>query len=132
MSWSRIFQGNPLTANPTKEIRSGDSIIHIRTDGKWKDFVYGYDVPERVRKNQFDWLDDAEGSDHFFKYQGYWYHLSEFTRTAGGGAAGQGSPDLVAAGWEGIKNESYTTGVLIRVSTDGERYMVASYRVTSA
>lgn len=122
---------NPFE-NPARQIRSGDSVIHVRTDDKWKDFVYGYEVPERVRKGEFDWLDDAEGSDNFFKYHGTWYHLSEFTRTAGGGAAGQGSPELVKAGWQGIKNESYSSGVLVAVSRDGEQYKVASYWVTSS
>lgn len=126
MTWQDVFN------NPTRVIDLGqDGKIHIRTDDKWKDFVYSYDVPDRVMLVEFDWIKDPE-SDHFFKYHNTWYHLSEFIRTAGGGAAGGGSPTFEAAGWQGIKNESYSTGVLIKVSSDGEQYKVASYRATGA
>lgn len=101
MSWQRVFD------NPTRAIDLGqDGKILIRTDDKWKDFTYGYDVPEKVRRSEFDWLDDAESSDHFFKYHGTWHHLSQFER--------------------------YSTGILIKVSADGEQYKVATYRAVGA
>lgn len=127
MSWQRVFD------NPTRAIDLGqDGKILIRTDDKWKDFTYGYDVPEKVRRSEFDWLDDAESSDHFFKYHGTWHHLSQFERTAGGGAAGAGSPTFEAAGWQGVMSTSYSTGILIKVSADGEQYKVATYRAVGA
>ncbi|GMV19996.1 MAG: hypothetical protein AMXMBFR56_82200 [Polyangiaceae bacterium] len=126
MSWQRVFE------NPTRQIREGDNILNIRTDDKWKDFVYGADVPEKVRRSEFDWLEDAEGDDHFIKYKNSWYHLGEFIRTRGGGAAGSPMPDLVEAGWDGIKNESYSSGVLIKVSPNGEQYKIGYYWVTRA
>lgn len=113
-----------LAENPTRRVGG----VLVRTDDKWRDFVYGYDVPEKVRREDFDWVDDAEGSDHFFKYHDTWYHLSQFTRTAGGGAAGAGIPTLEAAGWQGIHEESISTGVVIKVSDNGEQYKVGSYR----
>jgi hypothetical protein len=92
--------------------------------------VTSYDVPDRVRLVEFDWIREPE-SDYFIKYKNTWYHLSQFERTAGGGAAGAGSPMFEAAGWQGVINESISTGVLIKVSSDGEQYKIASYRVTS-
>ena len=125
MTWQAVFRDNP-----TRKIQSGDSVINIRTDDKWKDFVYAYDVPDRVRLNEFDWVEPD--SSHYIKYKNSWYHLSEFIRTAGGGAAGSGSPSLVEAGWDGIKNESYSSGVLIKVSSDGEKYKIGYYWATRA
>ena len=127
MSWQAVFKNNP-----TRKLVEGNSVLNIRTDDKWKDFVYGADVPEKVRRDWFDWVDDAESDSYFIKYKNSWYHLSEFIRTAGGGSAGDALPRLVEAGWDGIKNESYSSGVLIKVSPDGEQYKIAYYWATSA
>lgn len=117
-------------ANPTRTLDFGHGKILVRTDDKWKDFTYGYDVPEKVRRSQFDWLDDAEGSDGFFKYHGTWHHLREFMSTGGYGSDTVGAS--VLKGWDGVLNTSFSTGILIKVSPDGEQYKVASYRTTSA
>lgn len=90
--------------------------MKIQTDKKWKQFKYRDEVPKRVLAGQFDWTKSEDG---FFKYQNTWYHLSEFERVPV-------SSDL--AGWDGIKNESFSTGVLIKLSRDGEEYIAASYR----
>lgn len=122
MSWQRLFE------NPTRKVGG----VLIRTDDKWKDFVYGYDVPKRVLAAQFDHLDDAAEQDGFFKYNNTWYHTSDFIRTAGGGAAGSGSPELQAAGWDGVASDSMSTGVVIKISSDrwgDPQYKVGSYRV---
>lgn len=87
----------------------------ITTDGKWKDLKHGTDVPKKVLRDWFDYLDDAEDQSGYFRYQGTWYHLSQFMR---------GAPP----GWDGALSESATTGVLIQISPDGEQYRVASFR----
>lgn len=119
--WQSLLRvENPLAANP----RSGSHPIGgliVRSDQRWKDFTYGADVPEKVRKDDFDWVDDAESSDGFFKHHGTWYHLSLFMRVETGG-------DLAKAGWQGYHGESFSTGVVIKVSNDGEQYMVGTYR----
>jgi hypothetical protein len=96
--------------------------MHIRTDRKWKQFKYRDEVPAKILKNEFDWLDD-ETYDGFFKHHGTWFHLSQFERIP------PGADEL--AGWDGYAGSSYSTGDLIKVSKDGEEYMVASYYVTS-
>ena len=88
--------------------------MKIRTDGKWHNFKYRYEVPARVLKSEFDWLDEEDGSDGFIYYKGSWYHLSMFER---------GGP----AGWDGHHGDSYFSGVLIKVSRDGEQYKIATY-----
>lgn len=91
----------------------------VRTNNHWRQFVYRNEVPEEVLADQFDYLDD-EGQDGFFKYQGTWYHLSQFTLLP------KGSPEVFQS-WNGIVNESFFSGVVIRLSDDGEEYRIGSY-----
>lgn len=118
MSWRKLL------SNPTRKVGG----VLVSSDNRWKDFVYGVDVPKRVLQSEFDYLDDAENETGFFKYKNTWYHTSQFIRTAGGGAAGGGAPELQAAGWDGIASDSYSTGVVIKLSDDGEQYKVGFYR----
>ena len=87
--------------------------MKIKTDHKCKPFVYRYDVPAKVLADQFSHLDKEE-IDHFFKYKGHWYHLSDFMRYS--------NPE-----WDGASGDSYFSGTLIKLSKDNERYLVASY-----
>ena len=84
--------------------------MNITTNNQWRDFSYRQDVPESVLKSEFDWTDSGDG---FFRYRGYWYHLSMFMKTA-------------IEGWHGIHNDSAFSGVLIQVSDDGEQYKIAT------
>lgn len=90
-------------------------MTRIRTDNKWHNFKYRDEVPKKVLREQFDYLDEDDGFDGFIHYHSAWYHLSDFMR-------GGGEP-----GWDGYVGESYTTGVLIKVSPDGEQYKIAAY-----
>jgi hypothetical protein len=92
----------------------------IKTDNKWKHFKYGYEVPKRILKNDFAWLDDSENIDGFIKYKRGWTHLSNFMR----------APSDIKP-WQGIENWSFSNGLLIQVSSDGERYKVAYYYTVS-
>jgi len=87
----------------------------IKTDHKWKQFRYRDEVPPKVLAAWFDWTDETDG---FFYYHRTWYHVSQFM---------SGGPD----GWHGIHHESFSTGVLLRLSSDGESYQVGTYRATS-
>ena len=91
----------------------------ITTDNKWKKFKYRNEVPGNVLQNQFDYLDAETYFDGFIFYRGVWYHLSEFM------VCGQNSP--FPKKWEGYTSDSFFSGVLLRVSPDGERYMIATY-----
>lgn len=93
--------------------------IKVVTNGQWRDFVYRSDVPEKVLKSQFDWTDKAhedhgDYSDGFLCYRGVWYHVADFQR---GGIEG----------WSGSHGDSFFSGVVIRLSKDGEQYQIGTY-----
>jgi hypothetical protein len=73
-------------------------------------FVYRLDVPDEILADQFDHLDPDE-MDGFLRYRGCWYHLSDFLR-------------MDDPYWQGIATDSYFSGVVIRVSSDGETYQI--------
>ena len=93
--------------------------MKIITDHKWKPFTYRCDVPESILGDQFDWTNEEEHTDGFFKYRKWWYHLGDFMRV-----------DPVIQNemkeWHGIAHDSYFSGVLIKLSDDGEEYMIAT------
>lgn len=90
----------------------------ITTDKKWKKFKDGYEVPQKIRK---EYKKSAE--DRWIKHYNNWYHLSDFMRTSG---------DLEERGWEGAMGDSWSHGTLIKVSRDGEEYMIGQYSLVSA
>ena len=105
------------------------SELMIKTDYKWREFVYRSDVPAKVLKSQFDWTDEAfeehgDYSDGFFRYRGYWYHLNDFMTTRDTFKSDTSSP---IKAWDGYHGDSYFSGVLIKLSKDGERFQVATY-----
>jgi len=90
--------------------------IEVKTDNKWKDFLYRSDVPEKVLKDDFGWCEDDDG---FLKYKNSYYHLSEFlTLQLGEKALGE---------WDGHHGWSYFSGVLIKINGTGDKYMIANY-----
>ena len=91
--------------------------LSVRTDRKWKLFVYRQEVPKRVLASQFDYQDE-DVVDGFFKYHGVWYHLDQFMRIPNGAPL---------AGWDGYLNDSMTTGVVIKLSPDQEQYQVGAF-----
>jgi hypothetical protein len=97
---------------------SGD--IKVAIDHKWKNLKYAYEVPPRVLKSRFDWLDDAGEQDGFIKYRRWWYHVSEFMRI-------EKSSPFHTLGFHGILQDSFFSGVLIKLSDDGEQYQIATY-----
>lgn len=92
--------------------------VTIKTNHQWRDLVYRSDVPAKVLADQFDYHGEDEGLDGFFCYRGYWYHVDGFMRC-------EGNEDL--KGWHGYASDSHFSGVLIKLSSDGERVMVATY-----
>ena len=93
----------------------------IVTDHKWRSFKFGYEVPAKIRQSDFDWLEEGEEFDGFINYRGRWYHLSEFMRIED-----KTSP-LHVADWQGYHSDSYSSGTVIKVSPDGERYQIGKF-----
>ncbi len=94
--------------------------VTIVTDNKWKDFLYGSDLPKKALED-FDWMDPKdygvdrlEDVDGFMKRKNNYYHTSEFMHG--------GMP-----GWDGSHGESFFSGILMKYSPDGEQYKIAYY-----
>lgn len=95
--------------------------VTIKTNHQWRHLVYSYDVPLKVLLDQFDYLNqDNGGSDGFFHYRGYWYHIGDFMSFTG-----DVEPPL--KGWHGYSGDSYFSGVMIKLSKDGEQVMCGTY-----
>lgn len=98
--------------------------LTIRTDRKWKDLQYRWGVPAKVLADQFDYQDASKESgvtDGYFRYLRTWYHLDEFLRLD------HLAEDSPLKGWDGYAGDSYFSGVLIKLSSDGEQYQVGRY-----
>lgn len=98
------------------DVDSERLIMRITSNRNWRQFVYRYDVPEDVLASQFDWTDPEVETDGFFKYKGTWYHLSQFSHCN-------------LDGWDGSIAESWSCGVVIKVSKDCETYQVGFWSV---
>ena len=94
----------------------------VTTDRKWKPFQSRYEVPKRVLESQFDYLDE-DASDMYFKYGRTWYHTSQFERIP--------SSSDALSGWDGLLAESWSSGVLIKLSPDAEQYQVGYFYLKS-
>ena len=94
--------------------------LQIITNNNERHFLYGFEVPKSVLTDQFDYLDDDMQSDGFIHYRGIWYHTSDFMRI-------ENHPDTDFSSWHGYSSDSYFSGVLIRLSDDGETYQIATY-----
>lgn len=105
-------------------------MLTITTDRKWKPFRYAHEVPARVLSSQFDYQDRDDVTDGFFCYRGTWYHLDQFMRIARDGISAQRvkRADMGAMeAWDAYSADSAFSGVVLRISRDGERYMVGTY-----
>ncbi len=91
--------------------------VAIKTDRRWREFVYRHEVPENVLQSEFDHLPDEY--DGFFQYRRWWFHVSDFIRIP------PDENDL--KGWHGYAPDSFFSGVLIKISDDGEAFRVGTY-----
>lgn len=95
----------------------------VKTDNKFRDFYYRSDVPEKVLKDQFSHLEAEETTDGFIKYRGYWYHTSDFSYPP--------SFENVPFRVDGYLSDTYFSGVIVHLSSDGEQYKIGTYYYTS-
>lgn len=92
------------------------------TNGHWRDFRYGHEVPADILKRDFDWLDINDALDGFIHYRGTWSHISEYFAPSSPAAL----PDCPIRP-DGYMNDCYFSGTVIELSDDGERYRIALY-----
>lgn len=92
--------------------------MEIITDHKWKDIKLGYELPKKWRK-EHDWIKEDEfNNTPFAVYRGWAYPLSEFMRCEDH----TGFED-----WDGYAGDSFYSGTVIKLSEDGEQYMIGRY-----
>jgi len=97
--------------------------MKVYTNRQWRNFLYRQEVPKKVFDDEFGYFRICEGGvpeDGYFKYKGGWYHLDSFMRID------KFAPKEFKE-WDGYLSDTFFSGVLIRVSEDGEQYQVATY-----
>src|SRR5262245_379 len=109
-----LYQRYQQTANQWES----QMALTIKTDHKWRNLSYRNEVPESVLKDQFDYLSEDDSADGFFEYRGHWYHTSYFFQAEGCDEFGD---------WHGYASDSYFSGVVIKLSDDGEQVMCGTY-----
>lgn len=97
--------------------------MKIITNNKPRHIIYGFELSNK-EKEQFDYLDNIDECS-FFRYKGEIYDMGEFMRIARGQA-----PHPLRPGWErwhGYSSDSYSSGVLVRYTSDYESVIVGRY-----
>jgi hypothetical protein len=86
----------------------------IITNNVPRDLLSGYDIPNEIWKEHFEYLTTAEMNeavDRFFKYRGEWYDVNEFTWH-------QDSP------WDGIQWDTFFSATVIKYRDNFESVIV--------
>ena len=97
--------------------------MKIHTNKNWRYFKYQNEVPEDVMKDTFDWMNDSpyhnldDYTDGFIHYKDNWYNLDDFMPC----------DQSIFKGWDGYIADSFFSGILIKLSEDGEQYQIGLY-----
>jgi len=98
------------------------SNLTIKTNNHFRPILHGFELTEKERK-EYDWMDWSEEgdahSDNFFRYKGWCYYLGDFMKT--------GTHSPFPEKWHGYLNDSFFSGILVRLSDDGEGVVVGTY-----
>ena len=95
--------------------------VVVSSDGKFKPFLYGDEVPKKVLSD-YDWLPEDEKEHGWVKYKNEYMHLSDFIRLSGSG---------VGRDWNGYHADSFFSGTVIKMTNDGEEYKIGRYHQIS-
>ena len=82
--------------------------------------ILNWDELTVSEQSEFDYIDPNDGGS-FFRYKGFCYGLHEFERI--------NNSEIVdeLQVWEGIKSESYFSGILLKIAEDGDEVIVGYY-----
>ena len=95
--------------------------IKIKTNHHSRPLLYWHDLTDSEQKEHAGAYDDVEKSS-FFRFKGCAYDLSDFMRV-NNALNGQGTEhDLY--GWDGYKNETFFSSVLVKFSDCGDAVKV--------
>jgi hypothetical protein len=96
--------------------------LTIKTNNVPRDLISAFELSSAQYtklRAEFDYLDDADfDSAMFFEYRGQVYALADFMRTEGG---------ILRDGWQGILNETFFSGLVIKIVESCERIVVGRY-----
>ena len=98
------------------------SALTVKTNNVPRDLISTFELStakySELRK-EFDYLDDQD-FDYamFFEYRGQVYALADFMRTEG---------DILHEGWQGILNETFFSGIVVKIIESCERIVVGRY-----
>ena len=90
----------------------------IITNHNWRFLKYSNEVPQSIL-DEYDWLDDDDKTDGWIHYRKRWYHISDFMRVD--------SHNPFFNMYHGYMSDSFFSGVLVKLSEDGESYQIATY-----
>ena len=100
---------------------SGIPPVQISTNHQARDLISAFELNtaqySKLRK-EFDYLDDQDfESALFFEYKGQIYCLADFVRL----------DSYIPGNWQGIMNETYFSGILVKIVESCQSVIVASY-----
>jgi hypothetical protein len=101
--------------------------MRITANNHWRHFKYSYEVPESVF-SYYDWLSEDESLYGWIHYRNEWYHVSQFMRYADYSTQHfkRKDSDKVTQ-WHAYSADTYFSGLIIRISEDGEQYQIGRY-----
>ena len=105
--------------------------MKIVSNHQYRYFLYGYELPEKIRKSEFDYMDDDTfAEENFILYKGEYYCLNDFVRIVSptvdcGFAHIDYSGEL--KGWNGIFSETHFSGLVISIGDHGDTYKIGRY-----
>ena len=100
------------------------STLTVKTNNVPRDLISAFELNgaqySKLRA-EFDYMEDADfESAMFFNYRGQVYALADFLRTEG---------DILRDGWQGILNETFFSGIVVKIIESCERVVVGRYCV---
>jgi hypothetical protein len=100
----------------------GSMSLTIKTNNVARDLISAFELDSNQYsklRQEFDYMEQDEfDSAMFFQYRGQIYALADFIRTEG---------DLLAQGWQGILNESYFSGLVVKIVESCQSVVVGRY-----
>ena len=105
------------------------SQVEVKTNNQPRELIDFQDLPEKIQKEEFDYIKEGEGFVRFFKYKGEYYDSHEFMVINHGREA---LPEAFK-GWSGYQSETFFSGLLIKfVDNDFENVVIGSYASRSS
>ena len=96
--------------------------MQITTNNQARDLISAFELNSAEYSKlraEFEWMDDNDFEPAmFFQYRGQVYALADFIRTEG---------DLLAMGWQGILNDTYFSGLVVKIVESCQSVVVGRF-----